>query len=79
MGTRTPWRTSAWMLFCVTTRGRERIFSNPRDSAAVSTASTRTLLLAVMKLRPLDGLVTGKLENSGIWVPVPLPPVPVVM
>src|SRR5438034_4951187 len=70
MGTRTPWRTSAWMLFWVTTRGRERIFSKPRDSARVKIASMRTLLLALTKLIPLLGLVTGRFENNGICWPV---------
>src|ERR1700682_1174450 len=70
MGTRTPWRTRAWMLFCVTTRGRERIFSKPRDSAIVRMASMRTLLLALRKLMPLFGLVTGRFENNGICWPV---------
>src|SRR5216683_3190699 len=59
------------MLFCVTTRGRERIFNRPRDSAMVRIASKRTLLLAVMKLRPLVGPVAARFENSGIWTPVP--------
>src|SRR3954451_6945840 len=69
------------MLFCVTTRGRDRIFSNPRDSAIVRMASMRTLLLALTKLNPLVGLVTGILENSGIVLPVvePPPDVPPVM
>ena len=30
----------------------------------------RTLLLALTKVRPLVGLVTGKFENNGIWLPV---------
>ena len=34
-------------MFCVTTRGRDRIFSRPRDSARVRTVSIRTLLLAL--------------------------------
>ena len=58
------------MLFWVTTRGRDRIFSKPRDSAMVRMASIRTLLLALTKLRPLVGLVTARFENSGICVPV---------
>src|SRR6266478_3702746 len=58
------------MLFCVTTRGRERIFSKPRDSAMVRTASMRTLLLALRKLMPLFGLVTGRFEDNGICWPV---------
>ena len=29
----------------------------------------RTLLLALTKLRPLVGLVTGRFENRGIWAP----------
>src|SRR6267142_1830457 len=61
------------MLFWVTTRGRERIFSKPRDSAMVRIASMRTLLVAFTKLKPLVGLVTGKLENRGIWVAAPVP------
>src|SRR5215469_5871790 len=67
------------MLFCVTTRGRDRIFSKPRDSAIVSTASIRTLLLALTKVRPLVGLVTGRFENSGICAPVVLEAPPVVI
>src|ERR1700690_2721368 len=58
------------MLFCVTTRGRERIFSKPRDSAMVRTASICILRVALMKLRPLVGLVAGWLENRGIVVAV---------
>src|SRR5438270_4752744 len=58
------------MLFCVTTRGRERIFNNPRDSAMVRMASRRTLLLALMKLRPLVGPLAARFENSGICTPV---------
>src|ERR1035437_7312717 len=54
------------MLFCVTTRGRERIFSSPRDSAMVSTRSIRMLLVALTKERPLVGPFAGKFENSGI-------------
>ena len=38
----------------------------------------RTLLLALTKVRPLVGLVTGRFENSGIWLPVVVP-LPVVM
>src|ERR1700746_2989963 len=67
------------MLFCVTTRGRDRIFSNPRDSAIVRSTSMRTLLLALTNCRPLVGLVTPKLENKGICVPLALPPPPVTM
>src|SRR6476469_10766657 len=59
------------MLFCVTTRGRERIFNKPRDSAMVRMASSRALLLAVRKLKPLVGPVTPRLENNGIFTPVP--------
>ena len=59
-----PGATSAWMLFCVTTRGRDRIFSKPRDSASVRTVSIRTLLLALMKLRPLVGLVTWQVREQ---------------
>ncbi len=62
------------MLFWVTTRGRESIFSKPRDSAMVRMASIRTLLLALTKLRPLVGLVTGRFENNGIVLPVVVPP-----
>src|SRR5499425_3913747 len=62
------------MLFCVTTRGRDRIFSKPRDSASVRIVSMRTLLLALMKLRPLVGLVTGRFENRGMICPVEDPP-----
>src|SRR5690349_3723293 len=58
------------MLFCVTTRGRERILSNPRDSAMVRIASIRTLPLEFWNPIPLVGLVTGKFENSGIWLSV---------
>ena len=43
------------MLFCVTTRGRESTFSNPRDSAIESTASIRTVLLALISVKPLVG------------------------
>src|SRR5689334_9484925 len=61
------------MLFWVTTRGRERIFNNPRDSAIVRIASIRIALLAFTKLRPLVGPVTPRFENNGIVTPVPLP------
>src|SRR5581483_4714031 len=54
------------MLFWVTTRGRERIFSNPRDSAIVRMASRRTLLLSLVKLSPLVGPLAARFENSGI-------------
>ena len=58
------------MLFCVTTRGRERIFSKPRDSAIVRIASIRTLLLALTKLRAAGRPgVTPRFENSGICTP----------
>src|SRR5262249_3766657 len=59
------------MLFCVTTRGRERIFNSPRDSAMVRMASSRMELLALMKLRPLVGPVTPRFENKGILTPLP--------
>src|SRR5208337_1429339 len=59
------------MLFCVTTRGRERIFSNPRDSAMVRIKSTRMLLLALTNEKPLVGPVAGKFENSGICPAAP--------
>src|SRR5271165_4808485 len=58
------------MLFWVTTRGRERIFNRPRDSAMVRTASNRTALLAFTKLIPLVGPTAPKFENSGICTPV---------
>src|SRR5579863_6902661 len=58
------------MLFCVTTRGRERIFSNPRDSSMVRTASIRIAELALINERPLVGPVAGKLENNGICAAV---------
>src|SRR6266498_803548 len=61
------------MLFCVTTRGRDRIFNKPRDSAMVRIASRRTLLVALTKLRPLVGPMAGKFENNGICVAVGLP------
>src|SRR5271163_1182510 len=64
------------MLFCVTTRGRERTFSKPRDSAIERMASMRTLLLAFTKLKPLVGEVDPRFENNGIDEPEPLPPVP---
>src|ERR1019366_10703922 len=54
------------MLFCVTTRGRDRIFNSPRDSAMVRIRSIRMLLVALTKLRPLVGPFAGKFENSGI-------------
>src|SRR6185312_4428824 len=64
------------MLFCVTTRGRDSIFSSPRDSAIVKMASRRTLLLALMKLRPLVGPFAARFENSGICTPLLLLPPP---
>src|SRR5580698_10217367 len=59
------------MLFCVTTRGRESTFSNPRDSAIESMASIRMLLLAFRKVKPLLGEVEPRLENNGIVDPRP--------
>ena len=59
------------MLFWVTTRGRESTFSKPRDSANERTASIRTVLLAVIKLKPLEGDVDPRFENNGIEDPVP--------
>src|SRR5260370_34005316 len=59
------------MLFCVTTRGRDRIFNKPRDSAMVRIASSLTALLAFTKLRPLVGPLAARFENSGICTPVP--------
>src|SRR5260370_24807621 len=58
------------MLFWVTTRGRDNTFSNPRDSAIVRMASMRMLLLEFWNPIPLVGLVTPRLENSGIWLMV---------
>src|SRR5215469_18257917 len=67
------------MLFWVTTRGRDRILSKPRDSAIVRIASMRTLLLAFRKVKPLVAWVTGRLENRGICVPAAPPEPPTVM
>src|SRR5579863_4531427 len=58
------------MLFWVTTRGRERIFNRPRDSAMVRMTSSRTALLAFTKLRPLVGPTAPRFENNGICTPV---------
>src|SRR5271156_7088554 len=58
------------MLFCVTTRGRERIFSSPRDSSMVRMASSRTAELALRNEKPLVGPVAPRFENSGICTPV---------
>src|ERR1022692_5268625 len=69
MGTRTPCFTRAWILFWVTTRGRDRTFSKPRDSAMESTASIRTVLLAFRNVKPLVGEVEARLENKGIVDP----------
>src|ERR1017187_128386 len=69
MGTRTPCFTRAWILFWVTTRGRDRTFSKPRDSAMESTASIRTVLLAFRNVKPLVGEVEARLEHKGIVVP----------
>ena len=60
----------------MTTRGRDRTFSKPRDSAIVRTASMRTVLLAFRKVKPLLGEVEPRLENKGIDDPDD-PPVPV--
>jgi hypothetical protein len=57
------------MLFWVTTRGRDRIFNKPRDSAIDRIASIRMLLLALMKDNPLEGAVDPRFENSGIVLP----------
>src|ERR1022692_4367820 len=70
MGTRTPCFTRAWILFWVTTRGRDRSFSMPRDSAIERTASLRTVLLAFKKVKPLVGYVGARFENNGIYDPV---------
>src|SRR6202451_923001 len=58
------------MLFCVTTRGRDRIFSSPRDSSMVRMASSRTAELALIIEKPLVGPVAPKFENNGICTPV---------
>src|SRR5208282_3453198 len=58
------------MLFWVTIRGRERTFSNPRDSAMVRIMSIRILWVALMNDRPLLGPVTPRFENNGIVVPL---------
>src|SRR6266446_5118052 len=76
MGTRTPCLTRAWILFWVTTRGRDRTFSKPRDSAMVSTASMRTVLLAFKNVKPLVGAPAARFENKGIDDPVPPPVLP---
>src|SRR5208282_1335019 len=54
------------MLFWVTMRGRERTFSNPRDSAIVSTTSIRILLVALVNDSPLVGPTAPRFENNGI-------------
>src|SRR5690242_16673801 len=65
------------MLFWVTMRGRERIFSKPRDSAIVKMVSRRTLLSRVMKLMPLVGqFELPKFEKSGMAPPPDALPVP---
>src|SRR5262249_24279230 len=58
------------MLFCVTTRGRDKVFSNPLDSGMVRMASRRTLLLEVWKVMQLVGPTPGMFEKNGIWVAV---------
>src|SRR5271165_1281937 len=58
------------MLFWVTTRGRDRIFNNPRDSAMLIKASIRTELLTFRNENPLVGPAGARLENSGICTPV---------
>src|SRR5205807_10398529 len=62
------------MLFCVTTRGRESTFSNPRDWAFVRIRSMRMLLGALTSCRPLVGPVAPRFENNGIGVPPEPPP-----
>src|SRR5713226_1102058 len=62
------------MLFCVTTRGRERIFSSPRDSTNWSRKSMRMLLVAFTIWKPLVGDGKPKFENSGICDPLVPPP-----
>src|SRR5437588_1056174 len=54
------------MLFWVTTRGRERILINPRDSAAVSRISRRYVAPILNSERPLVGPVAPRFENNGI-------------
>src|SRR3982074_854102 len=71
MGTRTPCLTIAWILFWVTTRGRDNTFNKPRDSAIVRMASMRILLLEFWNPMPLVGLVTPRFENKGIWLTDP--------
>src|SRR6478672_5385503 len=61
------------MLFWVTTRGRDRIFNNPRDSAIVRMASSRNALLAFTSVRPLVGAFAARFENNGMWTPLPVP------
>jgi len=66
IGILVPCFTTACMLFCVTTRGRDRTFSKPRDSAMVSRTSICMLLVALTKERPLVGPTAPRLENNGI-------------
>src|SRR5271154_1225776 len=63
------------MLFCVTTRGRERTFNKPRDSAMVSRTSICMVLVAFTKDRPLVGPTAPRFENNGIELPLPVDPV----
>src|SRR3954466_13690858 len=56
------------MLFWVTIRGRDRIFSKPRDSARVRITSKRYALDALIKLMPLVGPLAGKFEKRGMAV-----------
>src|SRR5262249_21851713 len=54
------------MLFCVTTCGRDRIFSKPRLSAALRMKSSLKFAVNVLIPNPLVELVEGRLENKGI-------------
>src|SRR2546421_4493712 len=63
-----PCFTTAFSLFCVTTRGFERSLPTPRDSAAVMKKSTAKFGERWPKKRPLVGTPAPRLTARGKFV-----------
>src|SRR5256885_2723603 len=72
IGILVPCFTTAFSLFCVTTRGFERSLPTPRDSAAVMKKSTAKFGERWPKKRPLVGTPAPRLTARGN----PFPEVP---
>src|SRR5437667_5317242 len=58
------------MFVRLTTRGRRKTFSNPRDSGIVKNGFFGVFFLLVVKLDPVGGVVAGRLEDNGIESPI---------